>query len=259
MVLVRVLLAIDDLEGWRRRLFTAFQRLNPDDGLSADDGFRRWFASGIVRHLPQTDPAALALSYRDALDYADSGAAKRAVDLAVEFEQAGDSAQHRSLLGRALLLLARRLGEEGDHENASGAAQRADDIFAKLGDSDWQAQAMRVRAGALLRLRKIDEALALFDTLFRNPSAGFPLDGGVHRPVTSSDPIAAVLSEAAAIALSATKDKPEWIRALGLIAERTGHRGCAERFEASRHSLAEQERTTRSDAVDLSDRDDRIV
>ena len=256
-VLVRALLAIDDLEGWRRRIFSAFRGLNPDDGLGADDGFRRWFAAGIVRHLPRTDPAALGLSYRTALDHVEADAAKRAADLAVEIEEAGDSAQHRSLLGRALLLLARRLGEDGDHEGASAAARRADAIFAKLGDADWQAQAMRVRAGALLRLRKLDEALALVDTLFRDPPAGFPLEGGVYRLATSSDPVA--LAEAATIVLSATKDNPAWIRALGSIAESTGHRGCAERFEAGRRSLAEPDRALRSEEVDVRDRDDRII
>lgn len=51
------------------------------------------------------------------------------------------------------------------------------------------------------------------------------------------EPAARALEYAALVALGAAPDTGEWIRALGSIAETTGHRGCAERHEAGREGV----------------------
>lgn len=240
--LVRPLAAIDDTEGWLRRVFGAFQGLNPDDGAQAWYGFQKWFPAGILQHLPSTHPAVLTLAYKGALDDVDVGATLGAASLVNTIEEAGDSEAHRSLLGRALLLLARRSDEDGDLNGALDAAQRAEDIFAKLTGSTWSAWhalAIRVRVGALLRLRKIDDALALLDPVLAQVPPYSMREGKSRPPPTSADRIEGVLINAANVALTTTGKDVAWITALGAIGEALGHRVCGERFKAGQHIIDE--------------------
>lgn len=242
--LVRALLAIDEPEGWPARIFRAFTGRNPDEGMGADWHFRRWFADGVVRHLPPEDPRALRTRHATLADHVETDATRRVRELVTDVERAGDSQPHRAVLGRTLLLLARRLGEDGDHDAAVAAAQRAEAVFAGLADATWRAQAVRMRGAALLRLRRIDEALAALDSVADAPSTSFSSEGSYRsgRAVLGSDgsyhaervldATDAVLDEAAKIAVWAQSDRPEWIRALGAIGERLGHRGCIARSEA---------------------------
>jgi hypothetical protein len=241
--LVHALLAIDDPRGWESRLFSAFLGLNPDEGMGAHYDFRRWFGAGIVKTLAPSDIEALRVRYTVALDDTEIGGGSRVAALVADIENASDGETHRALLGRALLLLARRLGEADDHERAIAAARRAEDVFTALGEATWSAQAVRMRGGALLRQRKIDDALAVLDTVADAPSAGFASEGsyrgiraiqnpdGTYRDEKVLDPIDAALDHAAAIALWATKDEPHWIAALGRIADQTGHPSCAARSQ----------------------------
>lgn len=229
--LVRALLAIDDPEGWMKRTTREYSSSSPYDRMDAEFGFRDWFCEGIVQHLPPTDPAVLRVRYRRERESTEPGAARRARALVLAIEAAGDS--QRSLLGRALVLLARRLGEDGAEEDAIAAARRAEDIFAELGDAGWRGDARRERVGALLRLRKLDEALALFDTI--DASAGRWLsDAASDLSRTPTDPVDAVLAKAAKLATWATETTPEWIDVLRSIAHATGHRGSAERAARAR-------------------------
>lgn len=219
---MRALLAIDDPEGWRDRIFRAFVGLNPDDGLEADALFGRWLSAGIARHLPATDVAALERQYRKALDDLEPGTTERVSDLAQQIEKAGDSNEHRALLGRALLIVARRSAEDGDLEGARVAAERAETIFGTLGDAKWSSQAMRVRAGILIRLEKLDEALALIDKLFAGASAWFTIEG-MFRPTAD------LFAEASTILLSCAKEDEAWIHIVGKIAARSKHAGFTQR------------------------------
>lgn len=233
--LVHALLAIDDPSGWERRLFHAFMGLNPDEGMGAHYDFRRWFSAGVVQALPPDDIVALRVRYTLALDDTKAGFETRAGDLVADIDKASDAEPHRSLLGRAYLVLARRLGELDDHDGAIAAARRAEDVFTTLGDAAWSAQAVRMRGAALLRLRRIDEALAVLDPVLHTPGTGFSSEGsplgiraiqkpdGTYRYLKVLDPIDVALDHAAAIAGWATKDEPHWIAALATIAEQTGH------------------------------------
>lgn len=207
--LVHALLAIDDMHGWLRRVFSAYQGLNPDDGQEAYFGFLEWFSAGLVQHLPPTDPAVLALAYKRALDDVAEGSAQRTTALMKTIYEAGDTKEHRALLGRALLLLARRVGEEGDLDAASATAQRAQDIFAQLGDAASRLFAIRVRAAALLFLGKKGDAAPLLDEIVGQQSPTFARDG-MFRRIQGSE---------ANVALWSTSAGYDWVHALSAVAE----------------------------------------
>jgi hypothetical protein len=69
-----------------------------------------------------------------------------------------------------LLVPARRVAEDGDVAAILARAERAEAIFAELGDEAWRAQSVRWRAAALLRQRKIDGALARLATAITIPA-----------------------------------------------------------------------------------------
>jgi hypothetical protein len=235
-VLVHALLAIDDVAGWAGRLFPAFSGLNPDEGMGADWHFRRWLSAGIVNTLPPTDIVVLRVRYTTASNDTEPGTTSRVAALVDDIEHAGDGATHRALLGRALLLLARRLGEDDEHDAAIAAATRAEQIFTQLGDAMWSAQAVRIHAGALLRKREIDAALALLDTVLDSPCTHFASEGahrggraiqnpdGTYRPEKILAPLDAALDEAAKIAAWAGRDEPQWIAARAKILAPPGYR-----------------------------------
>lgn len=241
--LVQAMLAIDDPAGWAHRLFRAYLGLNPDEGLGADYAFRPWLSAGIAQTLAPTDIVALQVRYAALLADVERGADERTAALVGDLERASDSASHRALLGRALLLWSRRLGEADDHVRAIAAARRAEEVFTQLGDATWSAQAVRMRGAALLRLHEIDEALAVLDSVADAPSSGFASEGshrsigalqnpdGTYRAEKVLAPIDAALDHAAAIAVWATKDQPEWLDALGRIADQTGHAACEARSQ----------------------------
>lgn len=217
--LLRELLAVDDLEGWQRRSFGAFNGLNPDDGMEAHYLLGRFIGAGITKHLPRNHPTALLEKYKVACDDVAVDTTKRTRELAREIEQSGDSKAHRVLFGRALLLLARRLSEDGDHEAALAEATRAEEVFIRADALDWRTRAMRARAGALFRLRKIDEAIAVMEAVFATPWAPAKIEGA-YRLSTPADPIEAALIDAQRLAQSVWKNETEYVRTL----ERLGRR-----------------------------------
>jgi len=238
--LLNALLAIADLEGWQRFAFSAYNGLNPDDGMEAHHYFTEWFNAGIVLHLRSSDATALERRFKIALDDDKPSSARRTRALVEEIEKAGDSKEHRSLLGRALLLLSVRLGEEADDDASFSAALRAEEVFTAIGDAKWRVGAIRMRAGALLRLRRIDEAFALLDPIFE-PSAPWTWIAFLrHRPCPSSDPAALLLFEAAKTLAWAQSETPELTRVFLSIGKRLAHEAFTTRAEAGEQKRAEQ-------------------
>lgn len=175
--LLRALLAIDGPEGWRRRCDVAYGGRAPWDGGGGAAGhyvLRPWLARGIVQHLPATDLPSLDLRYRALLDDASADATTLARALVAAVERAGASEASQSLLGNALLLLAHRLREDGDHEGTIAAAQRAEDLFTRTGDAPSRVRAVRMRGAALLRCRRLDEALAVLSAVHEAPPVSAP-------------------------------------------------------------------------------------
>lgn len=211
--LARALLAIDDPKGWEPRLNGAFAGLNPDDGMDAHYMFSRWFAAALLRELPKSHPVALGIRLQELFDDDPTGRVRL---LAQDIQYAGDSKEHRALLGRAYVLFARRLGEDGDHERAIAVAELAEKIFAELGDEPCRAYAVRMRAAAMLRRGQIEPAIALLDDVMDVP-LDWSLRSGFFRSTNTTEPS---LDEAAKVATWATKSSPEWLRALDAIRRR---------------------------------------
>lgn len=223
--LVRALLDTDTPEGWQRSLFGAFRGRNPDDGLEADFLFARWLTSGMTQNLSETDAAVLGIRFREALHDLSPSATSTVRALVLRIEQSGDSDGHRTLLGQALLLLARRLDEDGDHTAACTAATRAEHLFAKLENAAWQGLAMRARATALIGLDQLDEALGLIDALEEPGRWPWANLMGAHRVSDTSN------ARLAAAKLLSSEDPLERLHALGLLAPH--HAGFRKLYEAS--------------------------
>ncbi|PCC74992.1 RNA polymerase Rpb1, domain 1 [Nannocystis exedens] len=121
----------------------------------------------------------------------------------------------------ALVLLVRRALEDGEIDEALATADEAEALAQQLGDRARSMVATRQRGAALLRAGRVQEALAVLEPALRERG---PLFGGsgAFRHVSLHDPRAAALDEAATVAGWATSTTPEWVRALGGIAERAG-------------------------------------
>lgn len=220
--LVQALLAFDDVEGWQRRSFAAFSGQPPDDGMEAWFGFARWLGDGILTHLPPADPTTLRTRYRRLLGDLAPGAAERVEALTRAIARAGDTEAHRALLGRALLLLAQRLGEAGDQDAAIAAATRAEDVFTKLGEGRWVDDARRQRASALLRQRRLEEAIALVEAIETSPGAWRGEGAAVSNAVVS-DSVDALYGRAAQLCSDANKQDRIWRREFAQLTERIRH------------------------------------
>lgn len=259
--------------------------------------FRRWFAAGIVRHLEPKTLSSLHMLSRALWHYveADSVARAHALVLAIEAgpqsrERRSDPARralsldplrerrqmHRlarlllllkpvkqeppSLLGQTLLALAWHAGEERDHALALAAAERAEQTFAKAGDQKWRSQASRYRAGALFRLRRIDEALAVLDVAFEIEPIQSDSDRLSRRadPTSEHDdqfvlqeqePLDRALEQAALEALSSDRTDVAWIDVFDAIARITSHPGCAERHDECLRAVAARSREREVEAA----------
>lgn len=221
-VLVHALLAFDDVEGWQGRSFAAFSGQPPDDGTEAWFGFARWLGDGILTHLPPTDPTTLRIRYKRLLEDLAPDAAGRVEVLARAIASAGDTEAHRRLLGRALLLLAQRLGEAGDHDAAHAAATRAERVFAALGEARWAGDAKRQQASALLRQHKLEAAIALVDAI-ETPPGAWRGEGAAVADVGVSDPVDALYWQAAQLCIDANKQDRSWRRDFTRLADRIRH------------------------------------
>jgi hypothetical protein len=208
--LARALLAVDEPQGWQPRLAAAFTGLNPDDGLEAHHAFVPWFTGALRRDLPKTHPVVLGLRLKDLLE---DDPTARVRTLAHDIQYAGESKEHRALLGRAYLLFARRTGEDGDHERSIGIAEAAEKIFAELGDEPSRAYAVRMRAAGMLRRGEIEPALALLDGVLDLPVA-WEHRAGFFRPTSTTEQ---ALDEAARVAMWASRSSPEWTLAVEAI------------------------------------------
>ncbi|MEZ4404875.1 MAG: hypothetical protein R3A52_00075 [Polyangiales bacterium] len=135
-------------------------------GLPLDDGprgrlrVRRWFTAGLCAELPVTDRRALEARLDAAFRDERADAATRTRALVDDLASAGASPEHRALLGRALLLLARQRSDDLAHAEAFAVASEARAVFASLGDDGGRLRAERMEAVALLRDGQLDEALA---------------------------------------------------------------------------------------------------
>jgi len=232
--LALALVEIDNFEGWCGRLFRAFNGLNPDDGLEADWAFRKWFTEGLARHVPTENLRGLQFRFENAMRDVEIDNLERIRELTIGIESslrpdeeprsAEDNAR-KELFGRAVLLFGLRLGENGDRKGQLTQAMRAEDLFEALQARQWVGQSRRLRAGALLCLRRIDEALELLESVWDIPRPEF-IAQYAFRVTPRSDSITDLLNHAAQIIWWAPRLAPQWLEAVKSIGEKLEHAGC---------------------------------
>lgn len=240
--LVLALLGVDGFDGWRARLFRAFVGLNPDDGMEADWAFRLWFTAGVAGVAGGKSLRELQFRFASAVVDGAIGHLQRLRDLTRDIEMSlrtgDDQPAKRDLLAGAILHLAVREGDEGHYAEELVLAQRAEGIFAEQNASEWVAQSRRVQAGALLCLRRFDEALALIDSVWDKPRPDFNAQCS-FRSVPRLEPIADLLRSAAHIACWASRREPQWLDVVKSIGEKLVHPGCLAWYEAHRPKIAD--------------------
>lgn len=254
--LLRALLAIDDAKGWQERCDVAHEQAPPEQGghrLTGHYVFRPWFARAVIEHVPPIDLASLEHRYQALLVDGSRDATRRARELTVDIEKTRDAEDRRPLLGRALMLLAFRSSEDRDEEGVMAAAQHAEEVFASLGDETSRAMAVRARGAALLRLRRIDEALALLETVADVPAGSRPFVESRSLPAVRPEDEAFVA--AASLAEIGSWSEP-WFEYLAKIAVQTKRRDLRERAEAGLLHLEREKARQEAEAARASGSED---
>ena len=253
-VLVHALAERGDVEWWARHCAIALR----EPPTRRDRGFRRWFAAGIQRHLQPRGLASLRLLASSLWFYVEDDAQARAREVVRIIEAAAYDRAHHSLVGQALgvlgqdpaaqhrwlaanvqLALAWHAGDDRAHDVTLAAAERAEHLFSEVEDDRWRAQATRFRAGALFRLRRIDEALSVLDGVFDVEPVSRDGDRLSRRTdatqeenykyvLQETDPADRALEDAAMNALTEGRNDATWVNVLGALAKSTGHVGCAD-------------------------------
>jgi hypothetical protein len=103
-------------------------------------------------------------------------------------------------------------------------------LYLAAGDERAVRVTERLRGSALLSLERFDEAFAILDPAMTRSA---PSPAGASRYTSNADPRAEAIAEAATVATWASATTPEWVRALGGMAERTRRRELWKRFEAA--------------------------
>ena len=205
--------------------------------ISALRAVRPWLADGIADALPPTHPASLEVRYQSELSSADGGSAA-AYTLVADIRRV--PAQPR--LADALILLARRAHEEGDWDQTIAAAAEADELSSA--DPRRASMARRLRGAALLSLERFDDAFAILATAMTSTR---PPLAGASRLRATPGPRESAIDEAATVSLWASPTTPEWIRALGGMAEHCADEHLWKRFSAALVAMVDHSDNPASD------------
>ncbi|MFZ6182834.1 hypothetical protein [Nannocystis pusilla] len=197
---------------------------------------------------PPDRTSALRSRYASALRDAGDDALEVASALAGKI---GHEAPGSALHVDALMLWARRSLEDRAGDVALGVAHEAERIARALGDRGRTRAAARLRGAAFLRHGRVQRALTVLAPALRGGSPRYD-EGGSFRGVFGDGPRAEALAEAAMVACWAVATTPEWVRALGGLAERASEddepAALWARFEAA---LAEMIATSSDPAEDV--------
>lgn len=208
--------------------------------LTAARALLAWLGGGIAVTLEPIHPAALAVRYAREMNAPEGVDVARALVADVR-----RFAPPRPRLSDALVLLARRaLEEDGAFEEALAAATEAEAIHGASGERPGVQACRRLRGAALLLGWRFDEAFAVLDSEMALRGPRFE---GASRIGARRDPVLEAIDDAAAVALWAQSSTPEWVRALGGIAERTGRSDLWERFVAQLTRMVDGSKSPASD------------
>lgn len=234
--LVLAMLAIDDdPDVWSRHAREALAQAESAYFTTVASAMRRvqpWLFGGIRDATPPDHRARLLLRFAELRSSPGEDALALLRVLVRELEAAGVSPARRA---EAQLILARRALEDRSFDEARAAARAVAGL-----DPKRASEATRSEGAILLASGRVTEALEVLHEVLetRGPLFG---GGGAWRFRAIDDPLEAVLDEAATIATWASHTTPEWVRALGGIAERSGRgwdrfeRALARMIATSRH------------------------
>lgn len=206
-----------ELAGWLGRLTRAGRR---SDAVQEVEDWRAnlvaWFRDSVLAAFPADHEAAVEVRLQAIRQIpGDDGGLADAMALLGELTARGHTGR---AVGEAALLVAKGAFTERAFEDARRHAELAAARFEAADDAEGRDRARRHLLGALLHLRQWPAAFELADDVLQRRG---PLFGGGGATVWfgTSDPREAALDELQAIALWASKSTPEWVRALGALAE----------------------------------------
>ncbi len=195
---------------------------------SALQPFQAWLGDGVIAATGPTSTVSIELRLDREVREANGAAAAGAIVADIRQTRASDE-----LLADALVLWARRLAEESEHAAAIDVLIEAEGLFERLGNDSAKGVARRLRGARLLQLKRLDEAFAILDREMAGRARGLTV-GAQRFSGSPDDKWDAALAEAATIAAWAAATTPEWVRALGGIAQHadsTSKRSLWQRFE----------------------------
>ncbi|WP_053238633.1 hypothetical protein [Sandaracinus amylolyticus] len=220
--LVDAMLALDpELASWRRRtargIDVAIDTISAAAGREARARVQAWIAEGVRRARPADDPAVLDLRLQEAK--ARTGPDALPALRALVADLRGASATMRF---EALMLVAQRAHEARAIDEGLTAVREAAALAG--GEPRRAARALRREGALLLVARRVDDAIALLRPAMATPGPLFGGDGKIVLGAPADDAFDEALDEAATIATWATWRTPEWVCALGGIAETSRER-----------------------------------
>jgi hypothetical protein len=223
---------VQGFEPWYRIAHTAASRCESDwfsTVMTALRPWHRWFFNGIARVRPADSDEMLTARLFALQNSIPEDALSQVRSLANDARRVwGNTGK----LGQVLLLVHRRSSESGAHGDALLAAEEAERLFKAAGDDANVRFAGRLRAASLFCLRRFDDAFAVAEPLLGRPGPRFG-GGGVFSLSVGSDERTKAAAEVAQVVGWATDSTPEWVRALGGLAERFAEPGLWRRFEAA--------------------------
>lgn len=201
-----------------------------------------WIRDSVYAAFPPSHDAVFDMRAVDIRHVArDDGGYREACELHDDLVRGGAGAER---LTGAKVLAMKGAFTVGDYAEARRFAESALEHFVAESDEPNKNSIERALAGALMHLREWDRALRLLDDALRvrHPIFGSRWDVGVTVVRRIADPEEAVINEAANVARWASADTPEWVRALGALAEAFADeeiRGeLSRRFEAGLERIA---------------------
>jgi len=141
-------------------------------------------------------------------------------------------------LAHVLMLVHRRLAEASRDQEALAAATEAESLFTHAGDEASASSSRRSRGASLLVLERLDEAFAVLELAMEKKGPLFG-GGGAFAMVRGEGKRAQALQEAASICGWAALTTPEWVRALGGIAQGFDDPKLWERFDRALRTMLE--------------------
>ena len=179
--------------------------------------FRQWFIASSLATLPDGDARRWPIRrYQLMHDPSRDGGYAEARSLLEELKAAGAP---KGEFAEVALLVVKGSFVERELEAALEHATLAENLFTTMGDHERASVAARQLGAAHLYLHNLEQAFQCLQEPMKRRGPLFG-GGGTHISRKAPDEIEEAISEAATIASWAESSTPEWVRAVGGMAER---------------------------------------